>query len=231
MTAPLGFQISTMSLTLHVATTNAGKLRDFAVAAKSHAGEVEFVPLPGMERIEPPPENGDTFEENARTKAMEYSRHLPGRIVLADDSGLEVDALDGAPGVRSARYAVDARLGPESLRSASDDGRNNVFLLENLRGVAQADRTARYRCVLAAARDGECIAVAHGTVEGILLDAPRGSGGFGYDPLFYLPEFDRTMAEISLEGKYLISHRGQALRELLRQILGYSGFTNTVIKK
>ncbi len=208
-----------MPLTLHVATTNPGKLRDFAVAAGPHGGEVEFVRLPGMEQIGPPPENGATFEENARSKAMEYSRHVRACIVLADDSGLEVDALRGAPGVRSARYAADAGFAPQSLRASTDDARNNVFLLENLRGVAKDLRSARYRCVLAAARDGECIAVAHGAVEGMILDAPRGRGGFGYDPLFYLPEFDRTMAEISLEQKHPISHRGNALRSLLVQLI------------
>ena len=208
-----------MPLTLHVATTNPGKLRDFAVAAQPYGGEVQFASLPGIEHMEPPPENGATFEENARSKAIEYSRHAPGYIVLADDSGLEVDALHGAPGVRSARYAADAGFDPESLRADTDDVRNNVFLLENLRGVSQVQHIARYRCVLAAARDGECISVAHGTVEGILLEAPRGSGGFGYDPLFYLPELDRTMAEISLEQKYQISHRGHALRRLLTQLI------------
>jgi XTP/dITP diphosphohydrolase len=208
-----------MPLTLHVATTNPGKLRDFAVAAEPYAGQVEFVRLARMDEIEPPPENGATFEENARGKAVEYSRRAPGSIVLADDSGLEVDALGGAPGVRSARYAADAGFAPEPLRTSTDDARNNVLLLENLRVIPQAQRTARYHCVLAAARDGECIAVAHGTVEGFILDAPRGSGGFGYDPLFYLPEVDRTMAEISLEQKYTISHRGHALRRLLTQIV------------
>jgi XTP/dITP diphosphohydrolase len=208
-----------MPLTLHVATTNPGKLRDFAVAAKPYAGQVQFVPLPGMEQIEPPPENGVTFQENARSKAIEYSRYAPGCIVVADDSGLEVDALGGAPGVRSARYAADAGFAPASLLASTDDARNNLFLLQNLRSVAKDKRSARYRCVLAAACDGECIAVAHGTVEGIILDAPRGNGGFGYDPLFYLPELDQTMAEISLEQKYEISHRGHALRRLLTQLI------------
>ncbi|MGH9617858.1 MAG: non-canonical purine NTP pyrophosphatase, partial [Acidobacteriaceae bacterium] len=150
-----------MPLTLYVATTNPGKLRDFAAAAQPFAGRLNFIPLPGMERIAPPPEDGETFEVNARSKAIEYSRHAAGLIVLADDSGLEVDALHGAPGVRSARYAADAGFAPESLRASTDDTLNNAFLLENLRGVAKGNRTARYRCVLAAARDGECIAVAH----------------------------------------------------------------------
>ena len=169
--------------------------------------------------IEPPPEDGATFEENARSKAIEYSRHAPGSIVLADDSGLEVDALHGAPGVRSARYAADEGFHPEPYDRTDDDMRNNALLLENMRGVQPSRRTARYRCVLAAARDGECIAVAHGTVEGTILETPRGSGGFGYDPLFYVPELHQTMAEISLEEKYKISHRGHALRRLLTQLI------------
>lgn len=208
-----------MPLLLHVATTNSGKLRDFEAAAKPHARDVKFARLPGMERIHPPAEDGATFEENALSKSIEYSRHAPGTIVLADDSGLEVDALHGAPGVRSARYADDAGFDPRPSDTTSDDLRNNLLLLENMRNVLPLRRTARYRCVLAAARDGECIAVAHGTVEGLLLDAPRGNGGFGYDPLFYVPELHQTMAEISLEEKYKISHRGHALRRLLTQLI------------
>ncbi len=201
------------TITLYVATTSAGKLRDFAVATEACADKFEFASLPGIERIAPPPEEADTFEENARAKAIEYSRHATGYIVLADDSGLEVDALDGAPGVRSARYAADAGI-HSGGRSA--DERNNSFLLRNLRGVPAAERTARYRCVLAAARDGECIGLGHGAVEGMIMESPRGRGGFGYDPLFHLPDMERTMAEISLDEKLQISHRGQALRALLR---------------
>ena len=208
-----------MPLLLHVATTNPGKLRDFEVAARPHAREVVFARLPGIEMIEPPPEDGATFEENARIKAIEYSRHSPGIIVLADDSGLEVDALHGAPGVRSARYAADAAFHLEAYDRTDDDKRNNALLLENMRGLQSSRRTARYRCVLAAARDGECIAVAHGTVEGTILETPRGSGGFGYDPLFYVPELHQTMAEIGLEEKYKISHRGHAVRRLLTQLI------------
>jgi XTP/dITP diphosphohydrolase len=212
-----------MPLLLHVATTNPGKLRDFQVAAKPHASEVVFARLPGMEMIDPPAEDGATFEENARIKAIEYSRHAPGKIVLADDSGLEVDALHGAPSVRSARYAADAGFAPKPYVLADDDARNNALLMENMRDVPPNQRTARYRCVLAAARDGECIAVAHGTVEGAILESPRGSGGFGYDPLFFLPELHQTMAEISLEEKYKIGHRGHALRRLLTQLIPTQG--------
>ncbi|MEO6965310.1 MAG: non-canonical purine NTP pyrophosphatase [Acidobacteriaceae bacterium] len=215
-----------MSVLLYVASTNPGKLRDFTVAAGSYAGNVEVLPLPGMVDIAPPVEDGATFEENARSKAEEYSRHAMGRIVLADDSGLEVDALQGAPGVHSARYATDAGFDP-APRESNIDTRNNLLLLKNLTGVMKDRRIARYRCILAAARDGKCIAVGQGTVEGVILDTPRGRGGFGYDPLFYLPEFNRTMAEIDLELKNRISHRGHALRAILPQILRMASSTLT----
>lgn len=210
-TAPSFFP--NMKTTLYVATTNPGKLRDFSAAAKRYAASVLFESLPAIYQIAAPPEDAATFEANARAKAIYYSHRAPDLIVLADDSGLEVDALAGSPGVRSARYAADA-----GFLAASDtpaDARNNLYLLENLRNVPAARRTARYRCVLAAAQDGACIAVGHGTVEGIILEAPRGSGGFGYDPLFYLSKLDLTMAEISLDQKNELSHRGHALRALL----------------
>lgn len=202
-----------MPRTLYVASTNAGKLRDFAVAARSH--EVSIVPLPGLNNVDPAPEEEDTFEGNARQKAAYYSKLLRGEVVLADDSGLEVDFLNGAPGVRSARYAADA--GFDSGLGLDTDSENNLYLLQQLSGVAERERAARYRCVLAAARDGDVLLTGHGSVAGSILAAPRGRGGFGYDPLFYLPELDRTMAEIDLETKYLLSHRGAALRSLLAQ--------------
>jgi len=200
---------------LYVATTNPGKLRDFAVAAAAWSDRVEFASLPWLENIPPPAEDARTFAENARAKAIAYSHHAAGCIVLADDSGLEVDALHGAPGVRSARYAVDAGFHRAAL---SADECNNLLLLENLHGVPAARRMARYRCALAAAQDGDCIAIAEGAVEGMILKAPRGDGGFGYDPLFYLPELGRTMAEIDLQEKLKISHRGNALRALLQKL-------------
>lgn len=207
-----------MPLNLYVATSNPGKLRDFDAVAQACASDTVFIPLPGLRDIPPPLEDAFTFAENACSKALAYSLHAPNCIVLADDSGLEVDALDGAPGVRSARYADDT--GFTSKSSSTLDARNNLYLLENLRGIPEARRTARYRCVLVAARNGQCIAVADGSVEGIILETPRGEGGFGYDPLFYLPELQQTMAEISLQEKFRISHRGHALRGLLQQLSG-----------
>lgn len=196
---------------LYVATGNPGKLRDFAVAAKDTGIAIE--PLPGLSDIAAPAENEASFEGNARAKAIYYSRFAPGEIVIADDSGLEVDALGGEPGVRSARYAADAGFtGDERL---SVDQRNNVYLLRQMQAVPPGQRSARYRCALAAARDGVCLYTGEGSVEGEILNEPRGNGGFGYDPLFYLSELKKTMAEIDLVTKHTLSHRGRALRNLL----------------
>ncbi|MGI8770421.1 MAG: non-canonical purine NTP pyrophosphatase [Acidobacteriaceae bacterium] len=226
---------------LYVATSNAGKLRDFSVAAKLFGVVIE--PLPGVREVDAPIEDGPTFEANARIKAVFYSGYRPEALVLADDSGLEVDALGGAPGVRSARYAADSgndpTLAPHPSRQSphagdagslewgtpgdsaplSTDARNNRHLLAQLAGVPEDRRSARYRCVLALARRGEVLATAEGAVEGVILTEPRGGGGFGYDPLFYLPELRLTMAEVDLETKQRLSHRGCALQALLQNEL------------
>jgi XTP/dITP diphosphohydrolase len=192
-----------MTRTLYIASSNPGKLRDFALAAARQ--NLAILPLPGLDSIDPPPEDAPTFEGNARDKAVYYSRYLPGEMVLADDSGLEVDRLQGAPGVRSARFAADA--------GAEVD--NNQFLLLQLAGEESG---ARYRCALAVARDGTVLETAEGTVEGRIVTTPRGRGGFGYDPLFYLPTLQRTMAEISDEARWEQNHRGKAFRALLQLI-------------
>jgi XTP/dITP diphosphohydrolase len=208
-----------MALRLFVATTSQGKLRDFRTAASSHSISIE--PLPRLDGVPAPDENGATFHANATLKAIYYSRLAPDELVLADDSGLEVDALSGAPGVRSARFAADTGLvdSPDAPVDNSDIW-NNMLLLQKLDGVPAAQRTARYRCVLVAARDGEPLHSAEGSVEGLILEAPRGTGGFGYDPLFFLPELDRTMAEIDLETKLSLSHRGRAFAALLPLLSG-----------
>ena len=199
-------------LTLYIASSNPGKLRDFRVAAEHTS--VEILPFPNLAAIPAPEETGATFAENARLKAEYYSRHLPGQLVLADDSGLEVPALLNEPGVRSARYADDANFLPGSQHST--DERNNLLLLDRMAGITHRD--ARYRCVLSLARDGSEILSSVGEVPGEILTAPRGSGGFGYDPLFYLPQLGKTMAEIGLDTKHYLSHRGAALRALLSRI-------------
>jgi XTP/dITP diphosphohydrolase len=199
---------------IYVATSNAGKLRDFRTAATMFA--VSIAPLPGLDELAPPPEDGATFEENARLKAIAYSAARPGLMVVADDSGLEVDALDGQPGVRSARFAEDGGFVEANAGATlNTDQKNNLHLLARLRMSGSPALTARYRCVLAAARDGVCLLTANGAVEGVILSAPRGAGGFGYDPLFYLPQLGQTMAEIDEQTRQRLSHRGQALRALL----------------
>jgi XTP/dITP diphosphohydrolase len=208
-----------VKLILHAATTNPGKLCDFSAAAADSGIVIE--PLPGLESIPAPDEDQPTFAGNARVKAEYYSRIGAERgsllLVLADDSGLEVDVLQGEPGVRSARFALDAGYTlPATQATATTDERNNLYLLERMEGVAH--RAARYHCVLALARAGAVLATADGTVEGAILTAPRGRGGFGYDPLFILPELGRTMAEISLQEKHALSHRGRAFRALLPQL-------------
>ncbi len=193
-----------------IATSNPGKLRDFAGAAVAHG--IEIAGIPGFASLPLVVEDGLTFEENARKKAEQYSVNAPGEIVVADDSGLEVDALNGAPGVHSARYAADQ---PHLADENTDDEANNARVLRELRHVAPEKRTGRFVCVLAAARDGKTLATFRGTAEGMILDAPRGAGGFGYDPLFYFPQIGKTFAELSAEEKAKYSHRGAAFRTLL----------------
>lgn len=193
-----------------IATSNPGKLRDFRGAAAAHG--VEVMALPGFAGIPEVVEDGVTFEENATKKAREYSRHAPGEVVVSDDSGLEVDALHGAPGVHSARYAAEE---PHKAESNTDDGQNNDRVLRELKDVPPEKRTGRFVCVLVAARDGEVVGVFRGQAEGMILDAPRGRNGFGYDPLFFFPEINKTFAELDAEEKSRYSHRGAAFRKLL----------------
>jgi XTP/dITP diphosphohydrolase len=203
---------------MYAATSNAGKLRDFETAAGAEAAgaadtRIVIAPLPRLGELAAPAEDEPDFEGNARLKAVFYSRFAPGEIVIADDSGLEVDALGGEPGVRSARYAADAGF---KVDGATTDETNNLLLLRNMADVQEGQRQGRYRCVIAAARDGKCLLTGEGLVEGEVLRAPRGTGGFGYDPLFYIPALGKTMAEIDLATKHGISHRGRALRAVLR---------------
>jgi XTP/dITP diphosphohydrolase len=199
-----------------IATSNPGKLRDFAGAALRH--DVEVASIPDFSSLPSVVEDGLTFEDNARKKAEAYSRYAAGEIVIADDSGLEIDALDGAPGVHSARYAAPdlQNKQPHEADANTDDEANNARVLRELSNVPPAQRTGRFVCVLAAARGGKTLATFRGTAEGIILDAPRGTHGFGYDPLFYFPGIDKTFAELSAEEKSEYSHRGAAFREFLK---------------
>ncbi len=193
-----------------IATSNAGKLRDFAGAAARYG--VEIAAIPDFSSLPPVVEDGLTFEANARKKAEAYSKYVPQETVVADDSGLEVDALKGAPGVHSARYAADKL---HEAEANTDDEANNSRVLRELKDVAPIQRTGRFVCVLAAARDGKTLATFRGTAEGVILDAPRGTNGFGYDPLFYFPQIKKTFAELTAEEKSRYSHRGAAFRQFL----------------
>lgn len=188
---------------IYCATGNPGKLREFQLAGKLLGIDIE--PLAGLKSIVAPEETGATFEENARLKAAYYSRFAPGPL-FADDSGLEVDALAGAPGVYSARYAGS---------NATDQANNGLLLL---RLGDRPDRTARFVCVIALAEAGDVRETFRGEVEGEILSSPTGPGGFGYDPLFYYPPFGCTFGEVDDAKKFDVSHRGNALRALLKYL-------------
>jgi XTP/dITP diphosphohydrolase len=195
-----------------VATSNPGKISDLVGAALAH--NVQIQTLPGFASLPSVLEDGATFEANARKKAEYYSKHAEGELVIADDSGLEVDALGGAPGVHSARYAADEGQAMEDSGN-SDDKANNARLLRELHDVPDEFRTGRFVCVIAAARNGHTLATFHGKAEGVILHAPRGTNGFGYDPLFYFAEIAKTFAELTAEQKAGYSHRGAAFRAFL----------------
>ncbi|MDA5108950.1 XTP/dITP diphosphatase [Brevibacillus sp. LEMMJ03] len=188
-----------------LATRNKGKVKEF----NSLFAELgwEGVSLDAFEGVPEVVEDGDTFEANALKKAMTVATYL-NMPAVGDDSGLEVDALEGRPGVYSARYAGE---------HASDE-QNWRKLLDELRGVPAQQRTARFRCVLVLAEPGSDPVVAQGTCEGVIAEAPQGTNGFGYDPVFYLPDKGLTMAQLSPEEKNRISHRAMAMRNLLAAI-------------
>jgi XTP/dITP diphosphohydrolase len=197
---------------IYLATSNPGKVREFQEAAKTLG--VILAPLPGLDRLPLPVEDGVTFEQNARKKAEYYSLHAPGKLVLAEDSGLSVDALNGAPGVYSARYAAILQSGVASHEN-SNDQENNHALIHQLERLGNGKFAGKYVSVIALARDGRTIATFTGEAHGEVRTVPRGTGGFGYDPLFYFPALDKTFAELPLEEKRKHSHRGQAFGNFL----------------
>jgi XTP/dITP diphosphohydrolase len=197
---------------IYLATTNPGKVREFREAAQALA--VALDPLPRMAEVPIAIEDGTTFEQNARIKAEYYSRLAPGNLVLAEDSGLAVDALNGAPGVHSARYAAVLQSGAASDQN-SDDQANNAALVSQLQRLNRDRYAGKYVSVIALARDGQTLANFTGEALGELLTVPRGTQGFGYDPLFYFPALGKTFAELNLEQKREHSHRGKAFRKFL----------------
>lgn len=201
-----------MSVTsLYIATSNPGKLRDFAHAARGFPN-VEILPLPNVASIPAPEEDANTFAGNALIKALAYSAIATGKIVLADDSGIAMRGLNGAPGVRSARYADDEAF----EHQGSADERNVACLLD--RAAALRYKDVSYLCALAAVRDGALLATGAGELQGRLIDTPRGTDGFGYDSVFEIPELGQTMAEVDHDTRLVISHRGRALVDLLNKL-------------
>lgn len=192
--------------TVVIATTNRGKTREVL----SVLGDLplNLITLADLPTISEPVEDGATFSENAAKKANYYAR-ATGKLALADDSGLEVDALNGAPGIHSAYYSGEQR----------DNAANNRKLVANLAGVPAARRTARFRCALALANSTNVLAVAEGSLEGVIVDEPRGTNGFGYDSHFLVSAYTLTAAELPPELKNLVSHRGQALRAIRPHLL------------
>jgi len=190
---------------LLVATTNRGKAREIAAALASFPIRVLSLSDAGIDLS--CPEKGKTFEANARTKAEFYSRRT-GLPTLAEDSGLEIEALGGKPGVVSARYS-----GP-----GATDARNVSKVLRLLGPLPRAKRRARFVCAMALARDGRILETVRGTVRGTIGFAPRGSGGFGYDPIFYYHPFRKTFAELEPGEKNAVSHRGRALSAMIRRL-------------
>jgi XTP/dITP diphosphohydrolase len=190
-----------------VATRNPGKLREIRLGLEGLAVELlSLADFPAAPAVE---EDGDSFAANAVKKARALCAYT-GIPALADDSGLEVDALQGAPGIRSARFAGQG----------ASDAANNAKLLSLLHGVRPEKRTARFRCVIALAWPDGRVDTVEGIAEGVILDEPRGDQGFGYDPLFYSPELDATFSEVEAERKLRVSHRGQALAQLRQMLQG-----------
>ena len=188
-----------------IATKNKGKAKEFQQMFAPYGYEVQtLLDLPHIEDVE---ETGVTFEENAILKAETVAQEL-GVLVIADDSGLSIDALDGRPGVYSARYAGEDK---------SDEG-NMAKVLDELQSVEEADRTARFHCVLAIAGPEIETQTVTGTCEGRILNEKRGDNGFGYDPIFFVPSLNKTMAQLTPEEKSSISHRGNALKQLRERI-------------
>ena len=191
---------------LFLASSNAGKLAEYRELARASAPSVviDLALLPDFDGLPAFEENAPTFAENATGKALHYSRHGDG-LVFADDSGLVVPALGGAPGVQSARYA-----GPQATNSQRIEK-----LLSEMRDKTGSERAAYFVCAIALAERGRAMAIVTDRVDGEILEAPRGSGGFGYDPVFYFPALEKTFAELPAEEKNQRSHRGKAFRRLL----------------
>ena len=201
-------------VSLLLASSNTGKLREYRAltASSGFAADLRLELIPGLDRLPEFAETAPTFAENAIGKALHYSRLVLG-LVFADDSGLVVPALGGAPGVHSARYAGPDRTSEQRIEK----------LLGELRGKAGEERAACFVCTIALAERGRALAVVTDRVDGQILEAPRGKGGFGYDPVFFFPPLGKTFAELPPLEKNCYSHRGKAFRKLADFVLGPGG--------
>lgn len=198
---PTPSPVTTMP-TFYLASNNPGKLREFEQAARALGIDVQL--LPGVANLPACVEDGKTFEANARKKALHYSRFTESPV-FADDSGLSVNALGGAPGVFSARFAGEG----------ANDKANNRKLLRKLANFPPEKRSAHYVCFIALAERGRILTVAEGRADGFIQEEPCGTGGFGYDPYFFYPPLGKTFAQLGVDEKFIVSHRGEAFRKLL----------------
>jgi XTP/dITP diphosphohydrolase len=194
---------------LYLASSNPGKLKEFSALAEELHAPLALALLPGFSELPLFPEDAPTFAENAVGKAL-HASVITDETVCADDSGLVVAALNGEPGVHSARYAGANATGAQNIEK----------LLSALAGKTGPEREAHFVCALAVARKGNVLTVITNRVDGSILEAPRGSGGFGYDPVFYFPPLNKAFAEISGSDKNRYSHRGKAFRRLLEVLPG-----------
>ena len=197
------------SKTLYLASSNPGKLKEFSAIADGSRSSMKLDLLPGFSDLGTFPEDAPTFAENAVGKAL-HACAISSDPVCADDSGIVVPSLNGEPGVHSARYAGPTATGAQNIEK----------LLNALKGKTGHDRDAYFVCTLAVARKDKILAVISNRVAGIILDSPCGTGGFGYDPVFYFSPLNKTFAELSAAEKNLHSHRGKAFRRLLQVLPG-----------
>ena len=198
-----------------VASTNRGKMAELSAMLEA---DVEWLTLADFDNIAEVAEDGETFEQNARKKALGYAR-ATGYWTIADDSGLVVDALDGAPGIKSARFAAETTRGKDR---AMIDRENTAKVLKLMKGVADEKRTARFVCNLCLAKEHEVLIQTQGVLEGVISEKETGENGFGYDPIFFVPDLQKTVAQLCSGEKNAISHRGKAinaLKPLLEELL------------
>ena len=200
-----------MTVDIVLASRNKKKIAEMEALLSAHVPGVHILSLDDIGFVGDIEENGETYEENALIKARAARAACDGRYAtIADDSGLSVDALGGAPGVYSARYAGDH----------GNDAANNALLIRNLAATPPAERTAQFVCTIALCLPDGREFVVRGETEGLIIDTPRGNGGFGYDPYFYQPALGKTFSELTSEEKNAISHRGRAVEKMATVMCG-----------